>query len=143
MPSASGASCGRRIGHIWPKRNEIKVVNKAGLLTDQEVALQTRVIANRPVAGIIHLVIFYGFVLRREERGPRAHRCTGDEGAHLPGPHDPFLDVISVLVLVACILMVVRRYFMKERLTHPVESGLVLSLIGLMITYMLSAPPSA
>ena len=23
----------RRVGHIWPKRHEIKVVNKAGLLT--------------------------------------------------------------------------------------------------------------
>ena len=63
------------------------------------------------------------------------------EPIHL-GPIDPFLDVISVLVLVACILMAVRRYFfMKERLTHPVESGLVLSLIsGLMITYMLERP---
>ena len=52
----------RRIGHIWPKRNEIKIVNKAGLVTEPEVALQTRVIANRPVMSIIHLVIFYGFV---------------------------------------------------------------------------------
>ena len=134
----------RRVGHIWPKRHEIKVVNKAGLLTGTaEVALQTRVIANRPVAGVIHLVIFYGFVSFGVKSA--THVLTGvlamKEPIHL-GPIDAFLDVICVLVLVACIMMAVRRYFfMKERLTHPVESGLVLSLIsGLMITYMLERP---
>ena len=40
----------RRIGHIWPKRSEIKIVNKAGLITGiAEVALQTRA---RPELGV-------------------------------------------------------------------------------------------
>jgi Fe-S oxidoreductase len=134
----------RRVGHIWPKRSEIKVVNKLGLLTGiAEVALQTRVIANRPVAGLIHLVIFYGFVSFGVKSA--THVAAGvlalDEPIHL-GPVDPFLDVIAVLVFTACVMMAIRRYFfMKERLTHPVESGIVLSLIaGLMLTYILERP---
>jgi Fe-S oxidoreductase len=134
----------RRVGHIWPKRSEIKVVNKVGLLTGiAEVALQTRVIANRPVAGLVHLVIFYGFVSFGLKSG--THVIAGVLGMTEPihlGPIDPFLDVIAVMVFAACVFMAIRRYFfMKERLTHPIESGLVLSLIaGLMFTYMLERP---
>ena len=134
----------RRVGHIWPKRTEIKVVNKVGLITGiAEVALQTRVIANRPIAGMVHLVIFYGFV----SFGLKSvvHVAAGVLGLKEPvhlGPIDPFLDVIAVMVFAACVFMAVRRYFfMKERLTHPIESGLVLGLIaGLMFTYMLERP---
>ena len=90
----------RRVGHIWPKRNEIKVVNKAGLITGiAEVALQTRVIANRPVAGMVHLVIFYGFVSFGLKSV--AHVIAGVMGLTEPihlGPIDPFLDVIAVMV---------------------------------------------
>ena len=135
----------RRVGHIWPKRREIKVINPVGLLTGvAEVALQTRVIANRPIAGIIHLVIFYGFVAFGVKSA--AHVAGGvmglKEPIHLGPIIDPFLDVIAVMVFVACVLMAIRRYFiMRERLTHPVESGLVLGLIaGLMLTYMLERP---
>lgn len=108
-----------------------------------EVGLQTRVIANRPVAGVIHLVIFYGFVSFGVKSA--THVLAGvlalNEPIHL-GPVDAFLDVIAVMVFVSCVLMAIRRYFyMKERLTHPVESGIVLSLIaGLMLTYMLERP---
>ena len=134
----------RRIAHIWPKRNEIDIINKKGLFTGvAEVALQTRVIANRPVVGMIHLVVFYGFV----SFGVKSvtHVAAGvlalKEPIHL-GPIDLFLDVICVLVFVACVLLAIRRYFfMRGKLTHPVESGIVLSLIaGLMVTYMLERP---
>jgi Fe-S oxidoreductase len=134
----------RRVGHIWPKRTEIKVVNKVGLFTGiAEVALQTRVIANRLIAGMVHLVIFYGFVCFGLKSV--VHVAAGvlgmTEPVHL-GPIDPFLDVIAVMVFAACVFMAVRRYFfMKERLTHPIESALVLGLIaGLMFTYMLERP---
>jgi Fe-S oxidoreductase len=134
----------RRVGHIWPKRTEIKVVNKMGLFTGvAEVALQTRVIANRPIAGMIHLVIFYGFCAFGVKSA--THVIAGVMAHAEPismGPVDYFLDVIAVLVFVACLMMAYRRYFiMKEQLTHPVESGIVLSLIaGLMFTYMLERP---
>ncbi|MEC9391322.1 MAG: (Fe-S)-binding protein [Myxococcota bacterium] len=134
----------RRLGHIWPKRNEIEIINKKGLFTGiAEVALQTRVIANRPMVGTIHLVVFYGFV----SFGIKSvtHVAAGVMGLNEPihlGPIDVFLDVICVLVLTACVLLAIRRYFfMRDRLTHPVESGIVLSLIaGLMVTYMLERP---
>jgi len=134
----------RRIGHIWPKRHEIRLINKRGLFTGiAEVALQTRVIANRPVVGIIHLIVFYGFVSFSVKSA--THVAAGvmalREPIHL-GPIDAFLDVIAALVFVSCVLLAIRRYFfMKDRLTHPVESGIVLSLIaGLMVTYMLERP---
>jgi Fe-S oxidoreductase len=134
----------KRIRHIWPKRGEIKVVNKMGFVTGvAEIVLQTRVIANRPVVGIAHLIIFYGFV----SFGVKSfvHVIGGvmalTEPIHL-GPIDPFLDVIAVLVFAACVFMAIRRFFfMRERLTHMGESGLVLALIaGLMLTYILERP---
>ena len=134
----------RRLGHIWPKRDEIEIINKKGLFTGiAEVALQTRVIANRPVVGTIHLVVFYGFVSFGIKSA--THVAAGVMGLKEPihlGPIDVFLDVICVLVLTACVLLAIRRYFfMRDRLTHPVESGIVLSLIaGLMVTYMLERP---
>jgi Fe-S oxidoreductase len=134
----------QRIGHIWPKRGEIKVVNKVGLLTGiAEVALQTRVIANRPVAGIIHLVIFYGFVSFGVKSA--MHVFSGVMAHTHPvslGPVDGFLDVIAVLVFIACVLMAIRRFvFMRDRLTHMLESSIVLGLIaGLMVTYIIERP---
>ena len=134
----------QRVKHIWPKRNEIKIVNKKGFFTGAaEVILQTRVIANRPVVGMIHLIVFYGFV----SFGVKSvtHVLAGvmalEEPIHL-GPVDTFLDVISVLVVTACALLAIRRFFfMRERLTHMTESGIVLALIaGLMVTYILERP---
>ena len=53
----------RRIKHVWPKRGQIKIVNPKGFFTGSaEVIFQTRVIANRPVVGVMHLLVFYGFV---------------------------------------------------------------------------------
>lgn len=131
----------RRLKHIWPKRGEIKIINQAGLLPGlAEVLLQTRVIANRPVAGLVHLLIFYGFVTFGAKS--TAHAIAGllgmDSAIGL-GPLDYVLDVISFLVLSAVIFMAVRRYtVMRNQLTHMLESGIVLALIGtLMITYQL------
>ncbi len=134
----------QRLKHIWPKRSEIKVVNKAGLWTGiAEVVFQTRVIANRPVAGVFHLLIFYGFVTFGLKTV--THVANGLMGLEHPiglGPLDMVLDVISPLVLLSVIFMAIRRYFfMRDRLTHMLESGIVLALIGgLMATYMLERP---
>ena len=134
----------RRLKHVWPKRGEIEVVNPGGLVSGiLEVTLQTRVIANRPVAGIAHLIIFYGFVTFGLKSV--THVFNGVLGLDHPislGPLDGVLDVISVLVLASVIFMAIRRYFfMRDRLTHMLESGAVLALIGgLMITYILERP---
>jgi Fe-S oxidoreductase len=134
----------RRLKHIWPKRGEIEIVNKAGIWTGiAEIVFQTRVIANRPVAGVLHLLIFYGFVLFGVKS--LTHVINGFMGFTHPiglGFFDSVLDGIAPLVLFAVVGMAIRRYgFMRDRLTHMLESGLVLALIGgLMITYMLERP---
>lgn len=139
--SAAKIAWERRLRHVWPKRGEIDVVNPSGLWTGiAEVALQTRVIANRPVVGIAHMVVFYGFI----SFGAKSvtHVLNGlmgfDDIIHM-GFLDTIIDGFAWMVLASVILLAYRRYFiMKERLTHPVESGLVLGLIAtLMITYLL------
>jgi Fe-S oxidoreductase len=142
--SAANIAWTRRLKHVWPKRGEVKIVHPAGLWSGlAEVLLQTRVIANRPVAGVFHLLIFYGFVSFGAKSA--THFLNGLLGLEHPiglGPIDYVLDVFSVLVLVSVIFMAVRRYgFMRDRLTHMLESGIVLALIGsLMITYILERP---
>lgn len=142
--SAGKIAWENRLKHVWPKRDQIKIVNKDGLWTGlAEVLLQTKVIANRPVAGIFHLLIFYGFVTFGAKS--LTHALNGLLGLEAPiglGPLDYVLDVFSVLVLSGVIFMAVRRYFfMRNRLTHMLESGIVLMLIGmLMITYQLERP---
>ncbi|MFM2248174.1 MAG: hypothetical protein RL071_4249, partial [Pseudomonadota bacterium] len=129
----------RRLKHIWPKRHELKIIHQAGLWSGlAEVLLQTRVIANRPVAGIFHLLIFYGFCSFGAKSAAHAIAgLIGMEHAISLGPLDPVLDVISGLVLASVIFMAIRRYtVMRNQLTHMLESGIVLGLIGgLMVTY--------
>jgi Fe-S oxidoreductase len=134
----------RRLKHVWPKRGEIEVVNPAGLWTGvAEVVFQTRVIANRPIAGLFHVLILYGFLTF----GLKSFTHVVNGLMDLPeaislGPLDVVIDVFAVLVLVSVVFMAIRRFFfMRERLTHMLESGAVLGLIGLlMITYMLERP---
>jgi Fe-S oxidoreductase len=134
----------QRLQHIWPKRHEIKVINPAGFWPGvAEVVLQTRVIANRPVVGFAHLLVFYGFVSFGAKSS--THALSGLMGLEHPiglGPLDYIIDVFSVLVLSGVVFLAVRRYtVMRHRLTHMVESGIVLGLIAtLMITYMLERP---
>lgn len=134
----------QRLQHIWPKRHEIKVINPAGFWPGvAEVVLQTRVIANRPVVGFAHLLVFYGFVSFGAKS--TTHALSGLMGLEHPiglGPLDYIIDVFSVLVLSGVVFLAVRRYtVMRHRLTHMVESGIVLGLIAtLMITYMLERP---
>jgi len=141
----------RRLKHIWPKRNEIKIVNPRGFFPGAaEVLLQTRVIANRPVAGVFHLLIFYGFVtfglksVTHVINGVMVYGFSADVSSYpiSLGVGDAVLDVLSPLVLLSVIFMAIRRYFfMRDRLTHMLESGAVLALIGgLMITYILERP---
>ena len=134
----------QRLKHIWPKRHEIKVINPDGFWPAvAEVVLQTKVIANRPVAGIFHLLIFYGFV----SFGAKSvtHALNGLLGLEHPiglGPLDTLIDMFSVLVLSGVIYMAIRRYtVMRQQLTHMLESGIVLGLIGtLMLTYIAERP---
>ena len=133
----------RRLKHVWPRRNEIKIVNRGGLLPGIiEVLFQTRVMANRPVAGFFHALIFYGFCTFGIKSA--AHAIGGIAGIYIELPHiiELVLNIFAVLVLISVIFMAIRRYgFMRNQLTHMLESGVVLALIaGLMITHLLEIP---
>ena len=133
----------RRLRHVWPRRGEIKILNRSGLVPGVlEVVLQTKVMANRPVAGFFHALIFYGFC----SFGIKSltHVLSGLTGTYIALPHflEVFLNAVAWAVLVSVIFMAIRRYgFMRDRLTHMLESGIVLLLIGgLMITHLLEVP---
>ncbi len=142
--SAGKIAWENRLKHVWPKRDQIKIVNPSGLWTGiAEVVFQTKVIANRPVAGIFHLLIFYGFVIFGAKSV--THFLNGLLGLETPiglGPLDYVIDVFSVLVLTGVVFMAIRRFStMRDRLTHMLESGIVLLLIAtLMITYQIERP---
>lgn len=133
----------RRLKHVWPKRDQISIVNPAGFWPGvAEVVFQTRVLANRPWAGFFHLLIFYGFVTFSIKSASHVIGGLGGFYVTLPGPIEFLLNVFAVLVLVSVVFMAIRRYFfMRDRLTHMLESGIVLALIGsLMITHLLEIP---
>jgi len=131
----------RRLKHVWSKRDQVKIINPGGFLPGVvEVVFQTKVLANRPVAGFFHMLIFYGFVAFGLKSA--THVLNGLLGRTEPislGPVDTVIDVFAVLVLVSVIFMAIRRFtVMRDRLTHMFESTMVLLLIGLlMVTYLL------
>ena len=135
----------RRLQHVWPKRDQVKIVNpggwKAGIA---EVLLHKRIIANRPWAGVFHLALFYGFLIFGIKSA--THVVNGflphESAIHLPGWLNASLDVAAWSVLAAVVYMAIRRwFFMRDKLTHMGESTLVLGLIALlMITHLLEKP---
>ena len=87
--SASYIAWTRRLKHVWPKRNQIKIVNRSGLWTGiWEVLSQKKVIANRPGAGVFHFAVFYGFV----SFGVKSvtHFFTACWICPIPSPWDPW-----------------------------------------------------
>jgi hypothetical protein len=91
----------RRLKHVWPKRGQIKIVNPKGFFTGTaEIVLQTRVIANRPVVGLMHLLVFYGFVSFGAKSVTHVYAGFTDRPTAIGlGPLDGVLDVFAVLVL--------------------------------------------
>ncbi|MBN2799805.1 MAG: (Fe-S)-binding protein [Deltaproteobacteria bacterium] len=129
----------RRLKHVWPKMGEIKVINAGGAVTGAlEVMLQSKVLANRPLAGLAHALLFYGFLLFSIKSG--AHVLAGliGEPIELPLWLTVPLDVAAVVVLGSLIFFGIRRWtVMKDQLTHLAESTFVLSMIGaLMVTHL-------
>jgi Fe-S oxidoreductase len=129
----------RRLGHVWPKRGQIKVVNREGFLTGvTEVLTQNVVVRNRPWVGLFHLPLFFGLLAFIAKSGIHVLYGLGLE-IQTPVWYTRLLDVVAVLVLVGVIFLTVRRYVVeREKMTHPVESGIILGFIAiLMITQLL------
>lgn len=107
-----------------------------------EVLLQYRVIRDRPVAGILHALVMWGFFaflwvsLEHLSLGFR-----GLEHARVsPGWYATFVAVWAVAVLVGILGLSFRRFVLRPKALGPVSltSGIVAALIALlMVTYLL------
>jgi Fe-S oxidoreductase len=129
----------RRLGHVWPKRGEVQITNPGGFLPGVwEVLTQNVVLRNRPWVGLAHLPLFFGLLAFLFKSLLMVLEGLGME-VEAPDWYNRLLDVVSLVVLVSIVFLVVRRYFVeKEKMTHPVESGVILALIALlMITHLL------
>ncbi len=129
----------QRLGHVWPKRREIRGVNPRGFLPGVwEVISQNVVLRNRPWVGLFHFPLFIGLVAFLAKSV--MHVLLG-LGVEVPVPfwYARLLDVASVLVLASVVFMAVRRYFVdREKMTSLLESGIILALIAaLMVTHLL------
>ncbi len=129
----------RRLRHVWPKRAGLGIVDRSGLLTGAwEVLTQGVVLRNRPWVGFFHLFLFFGLLAYLAKSVLHLLAGLGLEIA-VPGWYTVLLDTMAVAVLASVVFFAVRRYLVeKERMTHPAESGLILTLIAtLMITQLL------
>jgi len=138
----------QRLGHVWPKRGQIRITNPKGFASGVlEVLTQSVVVKNRPWVGLAHLPLFFGLLAFLAKSVLHVLAGLGIE-VQVPGWYNRLLDVVAVLVLASIVFLVVRRYFVdRKKLTHLVESGVILGLIALlMITHLLEhavAPGSA
>lgn len=129
----------QRLGHVWPKRGEIQVTNPGGFFPGMwEVISQNVVLRNRPWVGLFHLPLFFGLIAFLFKSLLHVLAGLGME-VEAPDWYDRLLDVVSIIVLISIVVLAVRRYFVeREKMTHPVESGIILGLIALlMITHLL------
>ena len=129
----------KRLAHVWPKRGEVEIVNPGGILPGTwEVLSQNVVLRNRPWVGLAHLPLFFGLLAFLFKSLIHVLAGLGLE-YDAPDWYNRLLDVVAVLALLAIVFLTVRRYFVdKEKLTHLLESGVILALIALlMITHLL------
>ncbi|MGW8265017.1 MAG: (Fe-S)-binding protein [Longimicrobiales bacterium] len=129
----------RRLRHVWPKRGDIRVVNPPGFFSGLvEVLSQNVVLRNRPWVGLFHLPLFFGLLAFLAKSAFVVLSGLGMDVA-TPLWYDRLLDVVAVAVLVGVVLLSLRRYVIeRERMTHPLESGLILAFIALlMITQLM------
>ena len=129
----------KRLGHVWPKRSEVRLVNPRGFFSGVwEVFSQNVVLRNRPWVGVAHLSLFFGLLAFLVKSLLHVLWGLGMD-VQAPDWYNRLLDVVAVLVLVSIVGLVIRRYFVdRAKLTHLLESGIILGLIALlMITHLL------
>jgi Fe-S oxidoreductase len=129
----------RRVAQAWPKRGEVEITNPKGFFPGvAEVLTQNVVLRNRPWVGLAHLPLFFGLLAFLFKSLLLILAGLGLEVA-APEWYNRLLDVVAIIVLVAIVFLVVRRYFVeRKKMTHLFESGVILALIALlMITHLL------
>jgi Fe-S oxidoreductase len=128
----------QRLGHVWPKRGEVKITNPGGFFPGAwEVLSQNVVLRNRPWVGVFHLPLFFGLLLFLFKSLLYVLAGLGMDVA-TPDWYNRLLDVVAVAVLAGIVALAIRRYGVeREKMTHPLESGIILGLIALlMITHL-------
>jgi len=108
-----------------------------------QVLFQSKVIKDRPVVGLSHAFVFWGFLCFI--LGTLNHFATGFGGTILGHGRfyeifSFFLFIIAILVLLGIISLAVRRYIIRSPwLTYPsFDSAVVISLITiLMVSYLI------
>ncbi len=124
----------KRLGHVWPKRSEIRVVNPGGFFTGLlEVFGQNVVVRNRPWVGLFHLPLFFGLLAFL---GKSVIHVLWGLGIRIETPlwYVRLLDVVVLAVMAGVIFLAIRRYLVeREKMTHPVESGVILMFIALLM----------
>jgi len=142
-------------GFIAPIASRLRAVQKAsrGFVVDQiprrlkrfvwEVLLQGTVIKQRPFAGLMHALVFWGFIafmpITLEHFGRGYHVAILGHGTF----YNVLSSVVAVLaagVLIGIIALLVRRFVFRPAALGPVkiESGVVgLLIVILMVTYLL------
>jgi Fe-S oxidoreductase len=120
--------------------------------TFSEVVLQSRVIRDRPAAGIFHALVFWGFlVFAWVSTKHLALGVLGFDHAEQPaGFYDAFAGIWAVAVLLGIGALSFRRFVLRPKTLGKLSatSGVVAILIAaLMVTYLLEwkvlFPPSA
>ena len=135
----------QRLAHVWPKRGEIQIVNPAGVLfRGMGGPLPERGPEESPLGRALSpTALLRPSRLSCQEPTP----FSGGWAWRWPAPewYDRLLDVVAILVLVGIVLLAIRRYVVeREKMTHPVESGIILGLIALlMITHLLEQAVAA
>ena len=119
--------------------------------TFSEVFLQSRVIRDRPAAGIFHALVFWGFLAFAWVSAK--HLALGvlgfDRAEPSAGFYDAFAGVWAIAVLLGIGALTFRRFILRPRALGKLSatSGVVAFLISaLMVTYLLEwkvfSPPS-
>lgn len=142
-------------GFLQPIVRRLRAIQMAsrGFVVDQiprrlsrfvwEVILQGKVITQRPFAGLMHALVFWGFLvfipITLEHFG-RGYRVALLGHGTFYNTLSTIVAVMAVAVLVGIVALLVRRFVVRPPALGPVkiESGVVgLLIIILMVTYLL------
>lgn len=134
----------RRLFALFPKPWDIPDSGIANGLRRMllEVLLQYRVVRDRPMAGILHAIVLWGFVAFAG--ASLEHLSLGVRGlehaSHAHGWYGAFVAVWAVGVLIAISALAFRRFVLRPKALGDLSpsSALVAALIALlMVTYLL------
>lgn len=137
----------RKIRLITPGRADRQRTDRLGARlwrTFKEVVLQSRVVGGRPIAGLLHAIVFFGFVAFGLETLEHFLKGFGLGILHvLLGegywPFKIFLAVMAVLVSLAILGLAFRRFVLVQFSPDPksYSSGIVaFFILLLMLTYL-------